>query len=279
MKLQKSITYLSTAFLLSACGNDSAPNEIPESSGKYETCSAPDQNERFFNYMKDEYLWADQLQDNLDPEAFDDVYAVLEELRVPEDTYSFIMTEEEYEQMYVNATYFGVGFSMEQISESRIKIRFVYDGSPAATAGIARGDEIIAVEGEAVSELLANGQFDDALGANEQGVDKEITWQKPNGTQTTEVLSKVEVETNTVMGTQTYPVNGETVGYFTLDSFINRTGSDLNTAFDQFAADNIDHLVIDVRYNGGGLIRYANQAATQVGGTNVEGENLFTIPF
>lgn len=274
MKLQKSITYLSTAFLLSACGNDSPPNEIPESSGKYETCSAPDQNERFFNYMKDDYLWADQLQDNLDPEAFDDIYAVLEELRVSEDTYSFILTEEEYEQMYVNATYFGFGFSMEQISESRIKIRFVYDGSPAATAGIARGDEIIAVEGEAVSELLANAQFDDALGSNEQGLSREITWQKPDGTEQTELLSKVEVETNTVMGAQTYEQDGETVGYFTLDSFINRTGEDLNSAFDLFAAEGIDHLVIDVRYNGGGLIRYANQAATQAAGSNVQGKTF-----
>ncbi|WP_404398779.1 S41 family peptidase [Idiomarina loihiensis] len=285
MKLEKSLLCIGITLALSACGgsdsgsSDSSGGSAGGGDNNYAFCSAEYQNEEFFEYMKEDYFWASQLQDSLDPEAFDDVYAVLEELRVPEDTYSYILTEEEYDSLFVSATYFGFGFSMEQISASRVKIRFVYDASPAANAGIARGDELLAIDGVEVSELLANGQFDDALGANEQGVDKEITWQKPDGTQATEVLSKVEVETNTVMGTQTYPVNGETVGYFTLDSFINRTGSDLNTAFDQFAADNIDHLVIDVRYNGGGLIRYANQAATQVGGTNVQGETFLQYRF
>ena len=32
----------------------------------------------------------------------------------------------------------------------------------------------------------------------------------------------------------------------------------------------VRELVIDVRYNGGGLIRYANQTATQTAGTHVQ---------
>ncbi|MGM0630853.1 MAG: S41 family peptidase [Pseudomonadota bacterium] len=288
MRLDKSLLYIGITLALSACGGSDSGNSdsggTDNSGGTnnddgYAFCSVEDQNQRFFEYMKDDYFWADQLQDSLDPEAFDDVYAVLEELRVPEDRYSYILTEEEYDQLFVSATYYGFGFSMEQISESRVKFRFVYNDSPADAAGIDRADELIAIEGVAVSELLANDEFDDALGANEEGLSREITWQKPDGTEQTEVLSKVEVETNTVMGAQTYQLDGETVGYFTLDSFINRTGDDLNNAFDLFAAEGINHLVIDVRYNGGGLIRYANQAATQAAGINVQGETFLEYRF
>ncbi|MAO67708.1 MULTISPECIES: S41 family peptidase [Idiomarina] len=283
MRLDKSLLCIGITLALSACGgSDSGGTDNSGGTNNddgYAFCSVEDQNQRFFEYMKDDYFWADQLQDSLDPEAFDDVYAVLEELRVPEDRYSYILTEEEYDQLFVSATYFGFGFSMEQISESRVKFRFVYDDSPADTAGIDRADELIAIEGVAVSELLANGEFNDALGPNEEGLSREITWQKPDGTEQTEVLSKVEVETNTVMGAQTYQLDGETVGYFTLDSFINRTGDDLNNAFDLFAAEGINHLVIDVRYNGGGLIRYANQVATQAAGINVQGETFLEYRF
>ncbi|MDV6315449.1 S41 family peptidase [Idiomarina sp. HP20-50] len=281
MKFEKSLLCIGVTLALSACGgSDSSSQGNSGGTGNdYEFCSVEYQNEQFFEYMKEDYFWADQLQDSLDPEAFDDVYAVLEELRVPEDRYSYILTEEEYDQLFVTATYYGFGFSMEQVSASRVKIRFVYDGSPAATAGMERADEILAIDGVPVSELLANGEFNAALGPNEQGLSREITWEKPDGTEQTELLSKVEVETNTVMGAQTYQVDSETVGYFALDSFINRTGDDLNTAFDLFATQGVDHLVIDVRYNGGGLIRYANQISTQTAGTNVQGKTFLQYRF
>ena len=272
MTFKKSLLLIGIAATLSACGGSDDSN--------YATCSVEDQNQRFFNYMKEDYFWADQLQDSIDPEAFDDVYAVLEELRIPEDRYSYILTEEEYEQLFVNATYFGFGFSMEQVSDSEVKIRFVYNDSPAATAGIERADELIAIDDVPVAELIASGEFDDALGPNEEGLSRKLTWEKPDGTEQTDVLSKVEVETNTVMGAQTTALdNGETAGYFTLDSFINRTGSDLNEAFDLFASEGVDHLIIDVRYNGGGLIRYANQTSSQAAGNNVLGETFLTYRF
>ncbi len=272
MTFKKSLLLIGIAATLSACGGSDDSN--------YATCSVEDQNQRFFNYMKEDYFWADQLQDSIDPEAFDSIDALLEELRVPEDRYSYILTEEEYEQLYVNATYFGFGFSMEQISDTRVKIRFVYNGSPADTAGIERADELIAIDDVPVAELIAAGEFDDALGPNEEGLSRKLTWKKTDGTEQTDVLSKVEVETNTVMGAQTTALdNGDTAGYTTLDSFIHRTGSDLNEAFDLFANEGVDHLIIDVRYNGGGLIRYANQTSSQAAGNNVLGETFLTYRF
>src|SRR5690606_17091272 len=87
------------------------------------------------------------------------------------------------------------------------------------------------------------------------------------------VVSKNYVETNTVLATDVFTVGDKQVGYYVLNSFINRTGADLNSAYNQFTG--VDELIIDVRYNGGGLIRYANQAGSQAAGNNVIG-NVFT---
>lgn len=285
MTIFKSLTAVAIATALTACGGSSGSDTTvgggggSGSSQGYASCSIPDQNQRFFDYMKDDYFWANQLPEQVDPEAFDDVYALLEELRVPEDSYSYILTEEEYESLFVTAEYAGFGFSQQQVSASEIKLRLVYRDSPAWNAGMRRADSIIAVDGVATSELLANGNYNAALGEPEVGVTREITWRKPSGEEVTASVTKDTVETNTVMGAQVWSLNNRAVGYFTLDSFINRTGGDLNEAFDEFAAANVDELVIDVRYNGGGLIRYANQAATQTAGTNVQGKTFVEYRF
>lgn len=284
MTIFKSLTAVAIATALTACGGSSGSDTTVGGGGSgssqgYASCSIPDQNQRFFDYMKDDYFWANQLPEQVDPEAFDDVYALLEELRVPEDSYSYILTEEEYESLFVTAEYAGFGFSQQQVSASEIKLRLVYRDSPAWNAGMRRADSIIAVDGVATSELLANGNYNAALGEPEVGVTREITWRKPSGEEVTASVTKDTVETNTVMGAQVWSLNNRAVGYFTLDSFINRTGGDLNEAFDEFAAANVDELVIDVRYNGGGLIRYANQAATQTAGTNVQGKTFVEYRF
>jgi len=279
MNSQKTLLVLACSAALSACGGSSDSGSNNNNGSNFASCSVADQNQRFFNYMKTDYFWADQLQDELDPEAFEDVYAVLEELRVAEDTYSYILTEEEYESLFVSAEYVGFGFSQQQVNSDQIKLRFVYQDSPAWDAGMRRGDSLIAIDGVSVAELLANGEYSGVFGESEPGVTREIRWRKPSGEEFTELLSKAVVETNTVMGTQVWTINQQPVGYFTLDSFINRTGSDLNQAFNQFKQQDVQQLVIDVRYNSGGLIRYANQTATQTAGTNVQGKTFVEYRF
>ena len=160
-----------------------------------------------------------------------------------------------------------------------VELRFVYQDSPAWDAGMRRADEIIAIDGVPVSQLLANGTYNDALGPAESGITRDITWRTPTGDEQSATITKDEVATNTVMGQTIWQLDGQSVGYFTLDAFINRTGNDLNQVFNELDANNIDRLVIDLRYNGGGLIRYANQLATQTAGTQVQGKTFIQYRF
>ncbi|RUO80489.1 peptidase S41 [Idiomarina tyrosinivorans] len=255
---------------LAGCGSDSSGTD---SNASVEVCSVADQKQRFFEHMKQDYYWADQLPQQLDLSQYQSMAEVLEALRVPQDRYSYILTEDEYQSLFIDASYYGFGFSALQTNDNRVLIRYNYPSSPAAEAGLARGDELLKIEGEAVATLLAERRYQDALGPNQEGISRELTWQKPDGSQITAELTKTQVEQKSVFATQTYQLaDNSRVGYFVIDSFIGRTGDDLNQAYNQLAQQNIDHLVIDVRYNGGGYIQYANQASTQAAGNNVLGK-------
>lgn len=259
---------LATALVpfLTSCGGggDSAAPSDPDSS----SCSVSGQKDYFLSYMRDNYFWYQDIPSNVNTSNYSNVYDLLDGIRSPQDRFSFILTEEEYQQRYVNAEYIGFGFST-RVEGSRLYLNYVYEDSPAANAGMTRGTEILAVDGTSVASLIANNSLNDAFGAAESGVTRTLTWRSPTQAERDSVVSKEAVETNTVLTTQSFAHEGKAVGYYVLNSFINRTGDDLNSAYNALAG--VDELVIDVRYNGGGLIRYAVQAATQAAGDNVLG--------
>ncbi|RUO46051.1 S41 family peptidase [Pseudidiomarina donghaiensis] len=257
------ISVVSTSLLLAGCNSD---DPTPPLLGQ---CSTADELNQFYNYMNDNYFWNDDMPSNVSPGNYSNVYQLLEALVVPEDRFSFILTEDEYQSRYVNAEYVGFGFSSRQVG-NQVFINYVYANSPADLAGIKRSDELTHINGESVQTLIQQGRYNEALGAATVGLTLELTWRDRQGMSYTEAVSKELVETNTVLAAEVLNVDGRDVGYYVLNTFINRTGSDLNNAYNQFTG--VDELIIDVRYNTGGLTRYANQAATQATGNHVIGE-------
>ncbi|RUO57329.1 S41 family peptidase [Pseudidiomarina insulisalsae] len=257
--------------LLISCGGGSGDSsESPAA----DSCSVVEQNRYFLDYMRENYFWYEDIPANVEPASYDSVYALLDAIRSPQDRFSYILTEQEYQDRFVSAEYIGFGFSTRVVG-SQLLLNYVFAESPAELAGMSRGDEILAIDGVAVATLIANGTLNQALGPAETGYPVTFTWQKPDGSEFTDVVTKVEVDTNTVLAIERFAQNGKDVGYYVLNSFIQRTGSDLNQAYDSLVG--VDELIIDVRYNGGGLIRYANQAATQAAGDNVIGNPFVSL--
>lgn len=281
--LKRSIISLSLATLLTACGGSSSSDNDDVSGGNPGQCSALDQNQRLVSELRQNYLWNDELPSSIDPASYSNVYQLLASVIPSRDTFSFILTEQEYNDIYVNATFFGLGFGrQDDTSAGVIRVRYVYENSPAGRAGLTRGSEIVAVGGTEMSvwyQRLAAGTatWDDVFGPNEEGVEVALEWRRPDGQHDSAVLLKEEVETNTVMAVERLQLDERDVGYFVFDSFINRAEQDVNDAFDQL--QDVDELVIDLRYNGGGLIRVANQIASQASWHAVEDEIFVTYQF
>lgn len=246
-------------------------------------CSMVDQNQRLIDNLRDDYLWNDELPSTIDASAYADVYELLADVIPDRDRFSFILTEEEYQDIYVDAVFFGLGFGRRDNPQSgTLQVQYVYDDSPADRAGLTRGSAITRVGDRSVAawfELISAGEatWDDAFGPNEAGTEVYLEWERPDGTVDDDYLLKEEVETNTIMAIERYQQNDRDVGYFVFDSFINRAEQDINDAFDQMIG--VDDLIIDLRYNSGGLIRIANQIASQTSWQYVENETFVTYQF
>ncbi|MDN7125696.1 PDZ domain-containing protein [Pseudidiomarina sp. 1APP75-32.1] len=267
---------LSTTLLLSCGGGGSSSPATGGSDDGSLSCTVAGQNRYFLDYMRENYFWYEDIPTTVDPAEYASVYDLLDAIRSDNDRFSYILTEQEYQDRFVNAEYIGFGFST-RFNGDRVFINYVFDESPAAQAGLRRADEILAIDGVPVGDLIASGGYNEALGPREVGVTVTLDWQRPDGTLFNDILTKEQVETNTVLATKRQQLGGREVGYYVLNSFIDRTGADLNEAYNALVG--VDDLVIDLRYNGGGLIRYANQAATQAAGNNVIGNTFVSLRF
>ena len=278
---KRTLVAISLAVTLSACGGSSDNDSA--NSGNPGQCTALDQNQRLVSELRQNYLWNKELPTNIDPSAYANVYKLLNQVLPPRDTFSFILTEQEYRDIYINATFFGLGFGRQDDTNAGvIRVRYVYQNSPAGRAGLTRGSEIVAVNGTSMAtwyQRLANGTANwmDIFGADVAGVEVAIEWRRPDGQHDSAILRKEEVETNTVMAVERFAQNQQEIGYFVFDSFINRAEQDVNHAFDQLM--DVDELIIDLRYNGGGLISVANQIASQASWHAVENEIFVTYQY
>ena len=269
---------LSMTLMLAACGGGS-DNDL---SGNVSTplCQRSDVNSRLYCAMQQDYLWYRDMPTGVNPDNYSTPGAMLQAVLAPQDRYSFILTRQEYEDRFINATFFGYGFSSVRAdNDSALQIAYVYDDGSAAQNGLRRGDKIIEIEGVSVAEWLrrldaGTATADDIYGPNNAGVVRNFVWRKPDGSTMAADFIKAAVTTNTVLHRSVRQQQDKRIGYLVFNSFIELSETELEQAFSFFAQQNINELVLDLRYNGGGLIRVANQLSTQIASAAVAGQTF-----
>ena len=86
----------------------------------------------------------------------------------------------------------------------------------------------------------------------------------PNGQSIT--VSTETFTANPVHRVEVIEESNETIGYIMYNSFRSNFETELNAAFGELSAANVDHLVLDLRYNGGGSILTATRLASMITG-------------
>ena len=175
------------------------------------------------------------------------IEGVLDEL----DPHTVFFTKEELEdfQSDTKGEFGGLGISIDKQDEY-ITVISPIEGTPAERAGILPGDKIVKVNGKSIKGLPTEKVIDKMRG--------------PRGTEITITINRPGAEGNLdftiirdIIKIDSIPYvykmdNG--LGYIKINKFNRHTAKDFNLALDQLEEKGIRGLIIDLRYNPGGLL-------------------------
>jgi carboxyl-terminal processing protease len=129
-------------------------------------------------------------------------------------------------------------------------------GSPAETAGIKAGDQIIAIDGVDMTGTLAELARQKVLG--QAGTQVVLTIQREGVEQPFDVtVTRAQIS---IPSTE-YRMLDNNIAYIRLNAFSNTSGAELRSALHELLANNPKGLILDLRYNSGGYL----DAAIDVG--------------
>lgn len=235
------------------------------------SCTTSGKNLYVRDVMSDLYLWYSQMP-NVNPTSYASPEAYLEAVRFRQldSTFSYITSREANDAFYSESQFIGFGLSTA-ITGSEMRVLQVFPDSPASEAELSRGDRIVEIGGRTVSALIASGEIGSAFGPSEIGVESDIVFTSQTGARRPAHLVKRPVTIPTVSLTRVYTVNGRRVGYIFFRNFVTPSLEALDRAFEELSAAGVNELVLDLRYNGGGLVSVAQHLASYVGGLRTDG--------
>jgi len=213
-------------------------------------------NEALLDYMKEWYLWNDTMPD-ISANAFSTQQELLDTLILkPTDRWSYIQKTSEYNDYYTRGIYIGHGVGLRWDTEGKLKVAFIFDDSDLMASGVSRGWEVINISG---NDILPGMEIDTSiLGPDIEGYQNTFTLKDLSGAIQTYSSIKKYVNINSVLYSEIIEIAGKKTGYFVYQSFTDASKEELNVLFSDFLAEDIDELIIDLRYNSGGVTDVSN---------------------
>lgn len=294
MKRRRSGALVGLMAMLSACGGGGGGSSSTGNTGTTTptptptpaataACSLRDRQDWVAAQLREWYLFPETLPASLDPTPYSTLDDYLDALTATarsqrRDRYFTYVTSIREENAFYNAgSSAGFGFRLGyDVTQRRVAVTESFEGAPALAAGIDRGAEILAVGTNAadlrtIDSLFASGgagAVSDAFGPNTAGTTRLLRIRDASGTRDVSVAKSDFTLTpvSSRYGAKVIEDGGRRVGYVNLRTFIDPADPALRAAFAQFRAQGITDIIVDLRYNGGGLISIAELASDLLGG-------------
>jgi len=166
-----------------------------------------------------------------------------------EDPYTTFMNKKDYDSFSstMQGTYSGVGIVVEA-KEDKILVVSTFDGSPAKNAGILPNDQIVKVEGTAVSGKNLDAAV--TLIKGKDGTDVTVSFYRDGKGEFDVKLKRQKITTPNIKA----QVLDNNIGYIQMNMFDANTGKEFGSKLAELKAKNIKGLVLDLRQNGGGYL-------------------------
>jgi C-terminal processing protease CtpA/Prc len=226
--------------------------------------------------LHDFYLW-NKYMPEFNAEDYADPERLLDDVRYDKDRWSVIVPKNIFDSYMKDSAYVGLGFYMGRDVYSNLRISFVYPYSPADLQGLTRGDIILEINGKSADQITS--QNDSAFGDDLVGEKVYVKVERRTGSTATFLLTKQELTISSVLYSTIFDRLNDTIGYLVFNNFVDAAIDDLEPVFKNFKENNISELILDLRYNSGGLMLIAQHLASLIGGKKVLNETFCKIQF
>ena len=255
------------ALSLAGCGSGSAPQVTG-------ACTVDAEKQVVLATAQSWYLYQDLLPASVDLNAYSTSAALLDGLTKQAQTagedrgWSFLITKQAAQQYFTagQSAGFGLGLVIDA-STNHLLVQQVFGNSPAFTAGFKRGDDILAI-GTTAQTLVPMA----TLLSTSTGLSNALTTPGPGTMRYFQVQPVGTIDAASIVvrspASALYDLDpvvskviatpSGNVGYVHLRTFVSTADDRLRTAFAAFKVQGIQKIIVDVRYNGGGLLDTAN---------------------
>jgi len=188
------------------------------------------------------------------------VYGALEGMIDKLDPHSEFMDPEKYQELQndTQGQFGGLGIIIA-MKDNFVTVVAPVEDTPGFKAGILSGDRIIKIEGQSTENM----SLQDAVKILRGEPDSEVslTILRPSSGQVMEHhLKRAVINVDMVKdinGKKEFPLSENKIGYVRLVQFGDKTSDDLETALTKLKSQGMQALILDLRWNPGGLLDQA----------------------
>ncbi len=237
--------------------------------------------------MRAWYFWNDLLPAQVDTTQFatpEDLLAFLttfspdltpeDGIDNPVDRFSFINTAAADQAFFGEGKFEGFGFSSRFVAENDLRLTRVFFDSPANRGGLARGQQIVALDGRTIAEIQANEGINAVFDLPTLDFTMRPVGGNPDGSEdfTTTITQDIVTIDPVPQARVITDPNGvrPPVGYMELATFISTADAQMDAVFADFRAQGVNDVILDLRYNGGGLVSTSELLGDFLGGDVAE---------
>ena len=150
-------------------------------------------------------------------------------------------------------------------------VRLILPNSNASQTSLTRGQVFNKVNGTTMTtsnylSLFSSDTYTINLANYDDNNTDDISDDSISDTAEDITLIKSIYTENPVYKTEVFNLNNKKIGYLMYNGFVGEFDSELNNAFGTFKTENIDHLILDLRYNPGGSVRTATALGSMITG-------------
>jgi len=232
-----------------------------------------------YDIMNTYYLW-DKLMPVVVKENYTGPTDLLEAMRYKElDRWSYVQNYDDFVAQS-QAIFVGHGIRIGLDQNNQTRIAQIYKKSPMYSLGVRRGWIIKKLNGTDLAPIFIAGDgeaYYSLIGASQAGVTNTFLFQTPEGKDSTITTTKSSFTLNTVIEYDTLMLKSGVTGHLVFEQFVQPSNAELETAFAFFKQNNINNIIVDLRYNGGGDLTVLQNLAAYIGGSARFGKPFLTL--